>query len=96
MHNSNKGAFTLIELLVVLAIISVLAAILFPAFASAKAAAKKIECMSNLRQIGIAWSLYNTDYDDTVMRTYTIGSDRYYYWWGSYDGTTLREQEALL
>ncbi|MCH7945998.1 MAG: prepilin-type N-terminal cleavage/methylation domain-containing protein [Armatimonadetes bacterium] len=89
-------AFTLIELLVVIAIIAILAAILFPVFASAKSAAKKVQSLSNLKQISLAWMMYNSDYDGTIMRTYTQGSDRRYYWWGSFDGTTLRVKEALL
>ena len=95
MKHRNR-AFTLIELLVVIAIIAILAAILFPVFASAKAAAKKTQSLSNLKQISLAWLMYNSDYDGTIMRTYTKGADRWYYWWGSFDGTTLREKEALL
>ena len=59
----NK-AFTLIELLVVIAIIAILAAILFPVFAQAKAAAKKVSCVSNLRQIGMAAIMYADDNDE--------------------------------
>ena len=92
----NKKAFTLIELLVVIAIIAILAALLFPVFTQAKAAAKRTVTLSNLKQIGLAWSLYNSDFDNVVMRTQTAGSDRTYYWWGSYDGTTLRPKEGLL
>lgn len=56
--------FTLIELLVVVAVIAILAAILFPVFASAKAAAKKSVCASNQRQIGQGFLLYAADHDD--------------------------------
>ncbi|RYG41769.1 prepilin-type N-terminal cleavage/methylation domain-containing protein [bacterium] len=59
-------AFTLIELLVVIAIIAVLAAILFPVFAQAKAAAKAASCLSNMKQIAIAWPMYAGDHDDTM------------------------------
>jgi prepilin-type N-terminal cleavage/methylation domain-containing protein/prepilin-type processing-associated H-X9-DG protein len=60
-----KRAFTLIELLVVIAIIAILAAILFPVFAQAKASAKQIQCLSNMKQIGLAAMLYLSDNNDT-------------------------------
>lgn len=62
-------AFTLIELLVVIAIIAVLAAILFPVFSQAKAAAKAASCLSNMKQIGLAWQMYAGDHDDTMPLT---------------------------
>ena len=94
----KNRAFTLIELLVVIAIIAILAAILFPVFAQAKAAAKKTQSLSNLKQIGLAWLLYGNDYDDTMMRVATGSgaTGKIFYWWGSFDGTTLRENEGLL
>jgi prepilin-type N-terminal cleavage/methylation domain-containing protein len=53
--------FTLIEMLVVMAIISVLAALLFPVFSQARAAARSIVCISNLRQAGMAFAMYTQD-----------------------------------
>jgi prepilin-type N-terminal cleavage/methylation domain-containing protein len=67
----KRTAFTLIELLVVIAIIAILAAILFPVFAQAKAAAKKIASVSNLKQVGTSMHIYLSDYDDTMPITYT-------------------------
>ena len=66
---SKSRAFTLIELLVVIAIIAILAAILFPVFAQAKEAAKKTQCLSNLKQIGLGATMYATDSDDLLPAT---------------------------
>jgi type II secretory pathway pseudopilin PulG len=54
---------------VVIAIIAILAAILFPVFAQAKEAAKKTQCSSNQRQIGIGLTLYSTDWDGGLPRS---------------------------
>jgi prepilin-type N-terminal cleavage/methylation domain-containing protein len=61
----RRNAFTLIELLVVIAIIAILAAILFPVFAQAKAQAKKISCLSNVKQEGLSILMYINDADDS-------------------------------
>ncbi len=59
----RRGGFTLIELLVVIAIIGILAAMLFPVFARARESARKIQCLSNIKNIALAVQMYLTDYD---------------------------------
>jgi len=86
----KKRGFTLIELLVVIAIIAILAAILFPVFARAREAARKITCISNVKQIVLAAIMYAQDYDE-VLPAVVAGlysgtahpvdpADKYKYW----------------
>lgn len=69
----TNRAYTLIELLVVVAIITILAMVLFPAFRTARDSARQASCLSNLRQVGAATMLYANDYDQRVMPASYVG-----------------------
>jgi prepilin-type N-terminal cleavage/methylation domain-containing protein len=85
----SRYGFTLIELLVVVAVIALLIGILLPALSSARTTARTAVCLSNIRQLGIGWTLYANDYDDRAMPLAYwdpehLVNGQQVFWWGTH------------
>lgn len=67
---NGKAAFTLVELLVAITIIAILASMLLPALSAAKVNAQKIACVNNIKQLGVAWTMYNGENNGKIPSCY--------------------------
>jgi prepilin-type processing-associated H-X9-DG protein len=85
---ANRNAFTLVELIVLVAMIAILAAILFPVFAQARDKARTTTCISNLKQIGLGITQYIQDNDETICPFGYPTSSGARYWYGTYNSGT--------
>lgn len=73
--SGSVGAFTLVELLVVIAIIAILAALLLPVLSRAQEQGRTTQCISNMKQLGLAWETYANDNSEWLALNWVLGSN---------------------
>ena len=97
LEMSKPGFFTLIELLIVIAVIAALSAMLLPALAKAREAAKQTLCAGNLKQLGAGFQYYSDDYQDYLPITYSAVTEvhrNWTYYFATYFGLATERSVA--
>lgn len=91
----RRRGFTLVELLVVIAIIALVASMMLPVFARVRASGRSVVCVSNLKQLGHAFSMYCSDYDGALPDEFRPGWSPPYDYWGGWEGYRIALQPYL-
>ncbi len=93
---SHTTGFTLIELLVVISIIGLLAALIFPVFTKVREKGRQTSCLSNMKQLGIAFKLYAQDYDERLPRSVAEGANDWPQTWDMQIQPELKNSQVLM